>query len=290
MNDEKIFAAALKEFDSLKIKAVAFEKIREKDGVALIRIKTAGKSYVFKYFEKEEYRREIKIYKILNSLEIETIPAVAFTEKSILMEDIAESKNLRLGTEEDMSDPEVAKALAKWYKNLHKKGYDYIAENGADFYSENAFITRENIAFIKSKTDTEGLFVWKLIEENFDKLKAVIDSEKQTFNYNDFYYANLVVSKDKTKAFMFDYNLFGKGAAVSDINNVCWSLAAEAKAVFLDAYGETDEKEKLIEEVAMILSSLYFACKREDFPDWGVELLEELKNGYSKKLKRLLSI
>ncbi len=290
MNNEKIFENAKAELKKLGIKSDSLEEIREKDGIALLRIKTGGKSFVFKYIENEKFQRETEIYEILSSLEVETIKVFAMTEKSILMEDIAESEKFRLGTKEDMSDPDVAKALAKWYRNLHFTGYGYVEEYGKDFYSENALITKENLAFIKTATKTENLPVWKLIEENFAKIKSAIESERKTFNYNDFYYTNLVVAKDKSKAFMFDYNLFGKGPAYSDINNVCWSLSEEAKTAFLNEYGEIDEREKIIEEAAMVLVSLFFACKREEFPDWGAELLEELKGDYIKKIEALLAL
>ena len=290
MNDEKIFSKAMEEFEKFGIKADSFEKIREKDGIALIKIKSGEKSFVLKYFENVDFLREIRIYQILNEIGIETIKIAAATEKALLMEDISDSKTLRLGKEEDMSDPKVAKALAKWYKELHKKGYDYISEHSENLYSENAVITRENLTFIKSATKTENLSVWEIVEDNFEKIKSAIESEKYTFNYNDFYYTNLVVAKDKTKAFMFDYNLFGKGTAASDINNVCWSLSEEAKIAFLSEYGEIDEREKIIEEAAMVLVSLFFACKREEFPDWGTELLEELKSGYIKKIEALLAL
>lgn len=290
MNNEKIFENAKAELKKLGIKADSLEEIREKDGIALLRIKTGRKSFVFKYIENEKFQRETEIYEILSSLEVETIKVFAMTEKSILMEDIAKSEKFRLGTKEDMSDPEVAKALAKWYRNLHFTGYGYVEEYGKDLYSENALITKENLAFVKTKTGTKNLPVWKIIEENFAKIKSAIESERKTFNYNDFYYANLVVAKDKSKAFMFDYNLFGKGPAYSDINNVCWSLSEEAKTAFLNEYGEIDEREKIIEEAAMVLVSLFFACKREEFPDWGAELLEELKGDYIKKIEALLAL
>lgn len=288
MNDEKIFEEALNEFERLGIKAEKIEKMREKDGIALLKIKTKEKSFVFKYFYNKDYRREIKIYDILKKLGIETIKVFAETEKSILMEDISESREYRLGTKEDMSDEDVAKALAKWYKNLHTKGYAYIAECGEDFYSENAVITKENMAFVKCATKTETLPVWKIIEEKFDEIKSAIENEKQTFNYNDFYYTNLVAAKDKSKAFMFDYNLFGKGAAASDINNVCWSLSQKAKTAFIKEYGPIDKKEKAAEEVASVLSSLYLACKKEVFPDWGKELIDQLEAGFEEKINRLI--
>lgn len=288
MNNEKIFENAKAELKKLGIKADSLEEIREKDGIALLRIKTGGKSFVFKYIENEKFQRETEIYEMLSSLEVETIKVFAMTEKSILMEDIAESEKFRLGTKEDMSDPEVAKALAKWYRNLHFTGYGYVEEYGKDLYSENALITKENLAFVKTKTGTKNVPVWKIIEENFDRIKAAIEGLRETFNYNDFYYTNLIVAKDKSKAFMFDYNLFGKGSAYSDINNVCWSLSEEAKEAFLDEYGKIDEHEKFVAETAMVLSSLFFACKREEFPDWGRKLLGELKTEFDEKIKKLV--
>ncbi|MBE6900169.1 MAG: hypothetical protein E7479_05830 [Ruminococcaceae bacterium] len=290
MNNEKIFAEAMAEFEKFRINAESFCKIREKDGIALIRIKSGGKSFVFKYFKNADFRREIRIYQILEETGIETVKIHAATEKSILMEDISESETLRLGKEEDMSDPEVAKALAKWYKKLHAAGYKYLPMHNESFYSENAVITRENLAFIKSATKTENISVWKIIEDNFEKIKSAIESEKYTFNYNDFYYTNLVVARDKSKAFMFDYNLFGKGTAASDINNVCWSLSEDAKKSFLDEYGKIYEHEKFVAETAMVLSSLFFACKREEFPDWGKPILEEFKSGYINKIKSLIEL
>ena len=287
MNNKIIFENAKTELKKIGIKADFIEEIREKDGIALLRIKTEKGYFVFKYFENEEFRREIEIYDILNSLDIDTVKVFAMTEKSILMEDITASETFRLGTKEDLSDPIIAKSLAKWYRNFHFEGYGYIEENGEDFYCENSVITKENLAFVKKKTKTENLFVWKIIEDNFEKIKSAIESERHTFNYNDFYYTNLIVAKDKSKAFMFDYNLFGKGAVSSDISNVCWSLSEEAEKAFLEEYGEIDEKETVIEDVASVLSSLVFACKREEFPDWGNKLLEQIKNGFEEKLNNL---
>lgn len=288
MNDKTIFEKAKAEFASLGIKTDSIEEIREKDGIAVLRIKSGKNSFVFKYFENEEFRREIGIYTILNSLGIETIKVYASTKKSILMEDIAASKNLRLGKEEDMSDPCVAKVLAKWYKTLHLAGYEYIEKHKRDFYSENALITKENLALIKTKTGE--LPIWEKIEDNFDRIKSAVESLRETFNYNDFYYTNLIVAKDKSKAFMFDYNLFGKGPASSDVSNVCWSLSEEAGTAFLEEYGEIDERETIIEDVATVLSSLVFACRRKEFPDWGKELIEQLQNGFEEKLNKLLEL
>lgn len=289
MNDKNVFAKAKNEFEKLGIKADSYEEIREKDGIALIRIKSGKNNFVFKYFDNTDFRREIRIYEILEEIEIETIKIYKKTKKSVLMEDITASDTLRLGTKADMSDSKVARSLAEWYKKLHEKGYEYLPKHSEYFYSECSVITRENLAFIKEKTKTENFPVWKTIEDNFVVIKTEIDGARKTFNYNDFYYTNLVVAKDKSKAFMFDYNLFGKGTAYSDINNVCWSLSKEAKKVFCDEYGRIDEHEKLVTEISTVLSSLYFASIREEFPDWGNELLDELCSpGYTEKLKKLI--
>ena len=289
MNDRKIFAKAKKDFEKLGIKADSYEEIRKKDGIVLARIKSGENSFVFKYFDNADFQREIRIYEILEEIGIETIRIYKKTKKSILMEDITASETFHLGTKEDLSDPIVAKALAKWYKNLHEKGSEYLSEHSEPFYSEFSVITRENLAFIKEKTKTENLSVWKTIEDNFAEIKPKIDGIRKTFNYNDFYYTNLIVAKDKSRAFMLDYNLFGKGPAYSDINNVCWSLSEEAKKAFCDEYGKTDEYEKLVTEISTVLSSLYFACIREEFPDWGEELLDELRSsGYTEKLKKFI--
>lgn len=286
--NNKIFSEAENEFKKLGIKADSFEEIREKDGIALFRIKSGSESFVFKYFQNADFRREIRIYKILEELEIETIKIVSNTTRSILMEDISTSQTLRLGTEADLSDSDVSKALARWYKELHAKGYGYLLEHCEPFYCENSVITRENLAFIKEKTKTEEMPIWKVIEENFSEIKSKIEKMKKTFNYNDFYYTNLIVAKDKSKAFMFDYNLFGKGPAYSDVNNVCWSLSKEAAKAFCDEYGRIDENEKLTEEIAMTIVSTYFACKRKEFPKWGEEILEKFKTELEGKIKILL--
>ena len=232
----------------------------------MLRIKIGKRGFVFKYFENDEFRREIEIYDVLNSLKIETIKVFAMTEKSILMEDITASDTLRLGKKEDLSDPIIAKALAKWYRNLHFAGYGYIEENGKDFYCENSVITKENLDFVKKKTKTENLSVWEIIEDNFEKIKSAIESERYTFNYNDFYYTNLVVAKDKSKAFMFDYNIFGKGTAASDINNVCWSLSKESGDAFKAEYGEINEREKISKTLQRFFLPCFLPVKRMNFP------------------------
>jgi len=290
MKTKNGLSAAENELRKMGVSNGAVSVIREKDGITVLRVRCGENAFVLKYFETPEFRREIDIYKILNGLGITTIKVFASTNKAILMEDICQSDFWRLGTAEDMADPVVMSALARWYKELHWKGYSYIAENGENFYNENDFLTLENIAFTKAKTNTEALAVWKLVEENIEKIQTLVKSERKTFNYNDFYYTNLVVAKDKSAAFMYDYNLFGMGPAYSDISNVMWSLNKEAGEAFLKEYGEYDNREKAIHDVSSVLVSLYLASKKEHFPSWGNELLSELGSGFEEKVKLLLDI
>lgn len=272
---------------------VSYEQIsnlRSKDGVHLYKIQDGNKRYVLKYFESAEFRREIKNYLILQDLDILTIPIIEYTDEAILMEDISYSPDMRLAVKEDMNDSDICFSLAKWYKALHEKGKEYVKLHGKDMYMETDCITYENIQIVKRKTNTEDNPVWKYIEENLDFLINLIDKTEKTLTYNDFYYINMAVSKQHG-AFMFDYNLLGKGYIVSDIKNVTLQLGEEAKKAFLDAYGDYNKNEDIIHEVAGSLVGLIFASQREIFPEWGYEEVEAVKNGILlERFKELMQL
>lgn len=285
----------------LKKMNVSYENVinlRSKDGVHLYKIQDCDKKYVLKYFENTEFRREIKNYLILQELNVLTIPLIAYTDEAILMEDIGNSSDMRLAVKEDMSDLGVCFTLGKWYKNLHEKGKEYVKLNGDGMYMETDCITFENIQMIKQKTDTSDNLVWKVVEEKLDYLRELIDKTKKTLIYNDFYYTNMAISKEHG-AFMFDYNLLGKGYIASDIKNVTVQLSEDGKNAFLEGYGQYYERmsvvhpiEELMHEVAGSLVALCFACQRDVFPEWGYEELEVVNKGVLleniKKLYRKL--
>ncbi len=276
------------ELKSLNVSFSNIELIQNKDGVIVARIQTDEKSYIIKYFQNEDFKREIKNYKLLQSLNIPTIRVFGFTDSAILMEDVSLSESLRLATKEDLDDVVIASKIAKWYKLLHTSNKDFEEENIAELYDESDFITKENIEFIKEKTGTQNLPVWKLIDDNFDIIVSKTRNLPRVLTYNDFYYTNLIVAKDKSSAFMFDYNLLGKGYVYSDIRNVCYSLSADAKNAFLEAYGEFDKNEIIVDDVASVLVTLYHACQRKNFPDWASSTLNELKTDYLKKVEILI--
>lgn len=262
--------------------------IQNKDGVVVARVQNDKESFVIKCFLKEEFNREIANDKLLKQLNIPAVTVFGYTDCAILMEDISQSNTFRLATKEDLDDAIIASEIAKWYKLLHASSKEWVNEFGSELYDETDFITRENIEFIRTKTKTQNLLVWKLIDANFDIIISKIKSLPKVLTYNDFYYTNLVVAKDKTSAFMFDYNLLGKGYVYSDVRNVCSSLGENVKKAFLESYGAFDNSEIIVDDVASVLVTLYHACNRKSFPLWANYALEELKSDYENKVLTLI--
>ena len=263
------------ELKKMGIEAEDFENLQSKDGIYVYRICLGGKTAVIKYFEKDEYKREILCYDKLRNSNIDTIPILNQTDRCIVMEDMDSSEKYRLGIKDGLHDEEVIKSLAKWYKDFHSvKLTDWEKEN---FYCEAKLITMENIEKIKQFNSDNECF--KLLEIYGDKLFNQYKNYQICLNYNDFYYTNFIVAKDKTSAFMFDYNLLGIGYRYSDIRNVCSALSDEMKEVFLREYGGFDVKEKVTDEWMSPLIDLIYASQRDSFPDWAEESLEKLRNG-----------
>lgn len=270
-------ALAESELQCMNIPFNALSLIRQKDGVAVWRVSTDIESYIMKYFDKLEYRREITNYQILTSLGIPTLKIIAYTNRSLLMKDIEHSA-FRLGTVEDINDPKIAVLIADWYKKLHDNGREYA--NTYPLYDECDCLTIENIKVIQNKTNTGDFSVWQMIEENFQTIQSAAASLPRTLTYNDFHYTNLTVARDDSSALMFDYNMLGKGYVYADIRNVCGHLGnEETRAAFLSAYGGFDEKEIIVDNVVCPLEALHIACERKNFPDWGNHLLAMVKDG-----------
>ena len=143
------------ELKKLNIPHSTIDLIQNKDGVIVARIQSDTKSYIIKYFQNEDFKREIRNYQILNSLNVPTIKVFGFTDSAILMEDVSESDFFRLAIKEDLDDVVIASKIAEWYKLLHTSSKNFVKENIAELYDETDFITRENIEFIKEKTGTQ---------------------------------------------------------------------------------------------------------------------------------------
>jgi len=276
-----------RELETMRVRFDRIEPIRSKDGVHVARVFMGKGSAVIKVFEKEEYRREIENYRILRSLGVKTLAVLAETESALLMEDADASPVLRLGVESDHADPVLAEKLAGWYRSLHEKGRAYVEAHGAKMYDECDCITPENLAMVREKTGTWEMPIWREIDARLDGILHAIRSLPRTLTYNDFYYTNLIAARDRSFAFMYDYNLLGKGLVYSDVQNVVSSLRGEAVGAFLEAYGPTDPAEEAVNAVASPLVTLVMACQRPTFPKWAEGSLDELRTGLHESIRNL---
>ena len=276
----------------------SFKLIRSKRDVHVYSCLYGEVPAVVKYFENEEDRREILNYRILIRSGIPTIRILAFGGSALVMEDLSQSEKWRLGVPEDLSDTDTAQCLAQWYFAFHEKGAAVSELN--TLYFEYDGITKKSLEMLCARfPEASGIFMFIL--SRFDKLRNLIYEPSFTLTYNDFYWTNFAVRKDKQAAMMFDYNLLGKGYRFSDFRNVR-SLAETAYQAFLDEYerlyvkkhGHTrHEEERLevkIDEVAAPLFSLIVASRQEQFPEWAEYAKEEALDGtLADKAKRLLS-
>jgi len=276
------------ELEKMRVCFDRIEPIRSKDGVHVARVFCGKSTAVLKAFEKQEYRREVENYRILRSLGVQTLQILAETDAAILMEDVDASPVLRLGAENDHADPVLAQRLAQWYLALHERGSAYVQEHGAQMYDETDCITAENLALVRDKTGTGSLPVWKEIDSRLDDILQAVHALARTLTYNDFYYTNLIAARDKSFAFMYDYNLLGKGYVLSDVRNVTASLQGDAAAAFEEAYGAIDPAQEAVDAVACTLSTLVMACFRPVFPKWAASSVDRLSCGLSDDLRRLL--
>jgi hypothetical protein len=269
--------------------SINLKEIRNKDGIYLYNIEYEGCSYILKYFDNDEHTREIENYSILRELKIPMIEVFNFTDRALLLEDLNKSQRYRLGIEADLSDITVARVLAEWYTILHSRGAEFAAQSGGNLYRETDIITKENIELIRDKSDTGHNHFWDLILDKLDFILNRVKSLEETLTYNDFFWTNLAVARDKKTALLFDYNLLGAGYRYGDIRNVCSSLSDEAGRAFLEVYGKINEEEKIIDEFVCHLINLIIAYKRPIFPSWAGESLNAVSSGeLEKTFKKIL--
>ena len=275
-----------------------FQLIREKWGVHVYRCTYENKPAVVKYFENEGDKREIKNYCILNEHNIPTIKVFAYGEASIVMEDIVASDDWRLGIAEDFQDAEVAKSLAHWYFNFHEQGLAVPELNTLE--GEFDMITEARLNMLCEKLP-EAAGTFRYILSQYDKLRKILDTPTYTLTYNDFYWSNFIVRKNKQAALMFDYNLLGRGYRYSDMRNVCWSLSEETRIIFTDEYNRLyfdkygmdrtaeNAAEKRIDDVMDDLYQFVIALERKNFTEWAEKHKNEAVDGtLLNKVKELL--
>jgi len=254
-------------------------KIRSKAGVHVYRVESEGEKYILKTFDNKEDTREISNYKLLSELDIPTLKMLKHTKSALLLPDVDVSNVYRLGIEEDLSNPQTARAIARWYKIFHGKGREYMRTHNVALYSEFDTVTPQNMDILAEKSKTTDNPFWRVLSDNFTQIRKKIDALPFTLVYNDFYWTNLIVARDGESAMMFDYNLLGKGCVCSDVNNVTYSLKGEAKQAFFDEYGEVfvTAEEVAADSVLSPLHCLFYHV--EKLPTWAEIELNKLKSG-----------
>ena len=271
------------ELDRYGLSGADFELIREKCGVILARVRTESAPRILKVFDDEPSRREIGNYRILRGLGVPTLGVFGCTERSILMEDIEASDTLRLGREEDLHDPDLIRAIARWYRRLHSRGEEYVREQGFGMYDEWELFTLEGIDLLSRRLGEDFRDALEGVKARFGSIRARMDAAPKTLCYNDFYYTNLAVAKDKSRALMFDYNLLGKGCYINDIENVTYWFTPEERELFIKEYGGVDEGLVALQREISPVITLISAVRRGIFPDWAEEAGRELNSNFTER-------
>jgi hypothetical protein len=251
------------------------ELIHEKDGVAVWRARSRQQSYILKTFERVEDRREIRFYEILRECGVPTIRVLARTEDALLLEDLKCYPVWRLGRAVDMDSPQVARALAAWYRALHAAGRRFPALH--ELPADTDALTEDNLGVLSGIFPDETF--WPRLLAGYDKFRQRLDALPKTLTYNDFYWTNLAVARDGSAALLFDYNCAGRDYAYGDVRNVTSSLSESAGRAFLAAYGEINPAERAMDAVAADLFSLWDAVRRKRSPQWIEDLLARLADG-----------
>lgn len=234
----------INELNKIGINLVDMELIREKDRISIYRVVVEEQTLILKIIDNPKYLKEIILYKLFQKINLNTIQTYAMTDHCILMEDISTSKFLRLGKETDMTNPKIMYALGEWYKKLHTEGVDLINYLKTDPSFTNLsleLLNESNIKQLSSYLELEDNRFFEIMLGNLTNIRNKIFSFEETLCYQDFYYENLVVSKDESIAFMFDYNMINIGYVESDLNNALWFSDDKSKCAFFENYGYVSE-------------------------------------------------
>lgn len=269
------------------------DPFHNKDGIRIFRAKIEETYAVVKKFDESRFVREISNYKMLTEFNVPTLKVLGYGDTIIVLEDIEHSNLVRLGNETDLRDINIAKKIAQWYVQLHLAGLE-ISKDG--LYRESDEFKRANLSMLNDLFP-EASPTLEYLLSNFHVIRNYIDHFSETITYNDFYWTNLIVSKDFSSAMMFDYNLLGRGYAYGDIRNVCSSLSPEAGSAFIETYDEEYRKqsgrsrnlyEKNLDDVISPIITLVFACRKARFPAWGNESKRKVVDGSLHYQSRVL--
>ena len=259
------------------------ELIRERHGNRLFRIALGRSSYVLKVFANPETSSEIRAYDLLRNLGVPTLHTIAATDNALLLEDLKVSSDFRLASEDDIEKPEVGVALARWYRTLHGAGSRLRIRQ-----TETTFLRREienltpaSILDLAAKIGSSDRSEWITLADSIDRIKNAAMASAETLTYNDFHWTNLALARAEKpiRTIVFDYHLLGLGLRYSDYRNALSSLGQNAAAAFRSEFGETDPREKVLDDLMAPLYALAVAFRRHKFPAWAEPHLELAKTG-----------
>jgi len=259
------------------------ELLRNKAGHIVCRVKTRRGWHVLKWFDTPD-ALEPRIYTLLETWGIPTLPVHARTDRALLLEDLEHSRAWRTAGEADMSRAETGVAVAEWYRSLHRAGSEALKHPEllpAGLHAWVEELSGETLRLAGSRLGLSGKPAWETALHSLEALKARARLCPQTFNYEDFAQENLALSRGKgpLRAVIFDYDCFTLGAAYSDWRNVTSSLEGAARDAFAEAYGLVSEAERRLDTPLAALFGLLMASRRANVPAWARPLLEDVENG-----------
>lgn len=263
----------------------SLETLRRRDTHTVYRLVLAKGSYILKCFQDAHPGRELAVYDLLNSCRVPTLSVHARSDNAILLEDLGHSPAWRQAQDTDQDTVATGHAIAAWYRQLHTAGYACVGEGRGQAAFLGSWVEEIKIDDLQrvektfSFTDEPG---WRQALTHLDALKSAYLSLPQTFNYNDFAFENLALSRSSAQplaAVVYDYDQFYTGLVYSDWRNVIGGLRGAARLGFIEAYGPIRDEEKLYDEPLSLLFGLLVASRRKSLPTWAKPLLDMVRNG-----------
>lgn len=271
------------------------ETLRHRPGHMVYRIVCQNASYVLKWFEPPAIATEVQVYDLLANCGVPTLPLYAHTNHALLLEDLEYSSTWRLARGADLENLATGVAIAEWYSNLHQSGRETLKDPKTKPAFLHAWVDEVNeytLCAAGTSLDIQEEPVWSLALEHTQSLKAAYLKLPQTFNYNDFAFENLAITRQSPlRAVVFDYDQFCTGTPYSDWRNVVYSLLSPALEAFQQAYGPVSKMERLLDEPLSVIYSLIVASRRSGVPGWAKPLLEMVNNGeLEHRMRRAMDI
>lgn len=248
--------------------------VSDSGGVLVCEATLDDQAVVVKRYRDSDQVREVSNYELLRRLGVPTLRVLAAGDDWLALEDVTDSFDWRLATQEDLRDPEVLRLLAAWYDQLHAAGAG-IAELD-EMFDEVELVTPETLALLAARRPelAAGLAALPPQVERWLELDAQLP---RTLVFNDFSWTNLVVGNWRPAAMPFDLGMLGRGPRYRDLRNVTSQLEAPAAEVFTAAYVELaaargvvlDPLEAEVDEPLAHLVALVSSLGFEQLPVWA---------------------